>query len=73
MVTSCFIVAKIVFFKFQKTNSKNVHCCLALIAMESLVCRTAYFFLVKNCDQRKHVFDLKKIAGMEQAWNGKQE
>jgi hypothetical protein len=25
------------------------------------------FFLVKNCDQRKRVFDHRKIAGMEQA------
>lgn len=46
---------------------------LALIVMESLVKITAYFFLVKNCDQRKRVFDLRKIAGMEQAWNEKRE
>ncbi len=46
---------------------------LALMGMESLVKITANFFLVKNCDQRKRVFDLRKIAGIEQAWNGQQE
>lgn len=46
---------------------------LALMVMESLVNRTAYFFLVKNRDQRKRVFDLRKIAEMEQAWNGQRE
>jgi hypothetical protein len=46
---------------------------LALMGMESLVKITAYFFLVKNCDQRKHVFDLRKIDDTEQACNGQRE
>lgn len=46
---------------------------LALMGMKSLVNSAAYFFLVKNCDQRKRVFDLRKIAGMEQACNGQRE